>query len=63
MRKNKVSQDDLIAATKEMAGDLIDADLGGHVIKKTYSTPGSWEKFGRKNNRCNQVWASMDLLV
>jgi hypothetical protein len=32
MRRNKVTDDDLIAATEEMADDLIDADLGGHVV-------------------------------
>lgn len=37
MRKSKVSDDDLIAATLEMAGGLIDADWGGHVIKKNVS--------------------------
>jgi hypothetical protein len=32
MRRNKVTDDDLIAATEEMEDGLIDADLGGHVV-------------------------------
>jgi hypothetical protein len=34
MRKNKVTQEDLLDATQEMVNGLIDADLGGYVVKK-----------------------------
>ena len=34
MRKSKVSQQNIVAAAAEMAEGLIDADLGGHVVKK-----------------------------
>jgi len=63
MRKHKASHDDLIAATGEMASGLIDADLSRHVIKKRVTLQGPWKEFGRKNNCCNPVWASIDLLV
>jgi hypothetical protein len=48
MRKNKVSHADLIAATQEMASGLIDADLGGHVIKKRLALQGRGKSSGAR---------------
>lgn len=33
MRKNKIAHKELFSAASEMAEGLIDADLGGHVVK------------------------------
>lgn len=58
MRRNKVVDDDLFAATEEMVAGLIDADLGGHIVKKRVALQGRGKssgartivatKFGRK---------------
>jgi hypothetical protein len=48
MRKNKVSHDDLIVATREMADGLFDADLGGHVIKKRVALRGRGKSSGAR---------------
>ena len=48
MRKSKVSHTDLIAATQEMVGGLIDADLGGHVIKKRVALQGRGKSSGAR---------------
>ena len=34
MRKNKIAHQELFSAAAEMAEGLIEADLGGHVVKK-----------------------------
>ena len=34
MRKNKIAHQELFSAAAEMSQGLIDADLGGHVVKK-----------------------------
>lgn len=34
VRKNKIAHQELFSAAAEMAQGLIDADLGGHVVKK-----------------------------
>lgn len=48
MRRNKVTDNDLIAATEEMADGLIDADLGGHVVKKRVALQGRGKSSGAK---------------
>jgi len=40
MRKTALSDKDLLAAVAEMEAGLIDADLGGGVIKKRVALPG-----------------------
>ena len=48
MRRNKVTDHDLIAATEEMADGLIDADLGGHVVKKRVALQGRGKSSGAR---------------
>jgi hypothetical protein len=40
MRKTELSEQALCVAVREMAAGLVDADLGGGVIKKRISMPG-----------------------
>ena len=40
MRKAGLSDRALLDAVSEMAQGLIDADLGGHVVKKRIALPG-----------------------
>ena len=40
MRKTELSNDALRQAVQEMSNGLIDADLGGHVLKKRIALPG-----------------------
>lgn len=48
MRKNKVSSDDLLVATEEMADGQIDADLGGHIVKKRVALQGRGKSSGAR---------------
>ncbi len=48
MRKNKVAQEDLLDATKEMVSGLIDADLGGYVVKKRLALRGRGKSSGAR---------------
>ncbi len=48
MRKNKVSQDDLLTATQEMVNDLIDAYLCGYVVKKRLALHGRGKSSGAR---------------
>ena len=48
MRKNKVSQEDIAAAAAEMTEGLIDADLGGHVVKKRVALGGRGKRSGAR---------------
>ena len=48
MRRSKVTDHDLIAATEEMADGLIDADLGGHVVKKRVALHGRGKSAGAR---------------
>jgi hypothetical protein len=48
MRKNKVSPDDLVIATQEMADGLVDADLGGHIVKKRVALQGRGKSSGAR---------------
>ena len=40
MRKTELSNEALRQAVQEMSNGLIDADLGGHVLKKRVALPG-----------------------
>ncbi|MBI5751458.1 MAG: type II toxin-antitoxin system RelE/ParE family toxin [Hydrogenophilales bacterium] len=40
MRKTELTNEALRQAVQEMASGLIDADLGGHVLKKRVALPG-----------------------
>ena len=40
MRKTELTNEALRHAVHEMTGGLIDADLGGHVLKKRVALPG-----------------------
>ncbi|MGH8676244.1 MAG: type II toxin-antitoxin system RelE/ParE family toxin [Burkholderiales bacterium] len=40
MRKAELTDDDLCAAVSEMERGLIDADLGGGIVKKRVRLPG-----------------------
>lgn len=44
LRKIGLSDRQLIAATAEMQRGLIDADLGGHVVKKRVALPGQGKR-------------------
>jgi hypothetical protein len=44
LRKSGLSDRQLIAATAEMQRGLIDADLGGHVVKKRVALPGQGKR-------------------
>ena len=46
MRKSKVNQEDLIIAIQEMADGLIDAHLGGHLVKKRVALQGRGKSAG-----------------
>ena len=48
MRKNKVAQEDLLDATQEMVSGLIDADLGGYVVKKRLALHGRGKSSGAR---------------
>lgn len=44
MRKTGLTDDTLRAAVDEMCKGLIDADLGGHVVKKRIALPGQGKR-------------------
>lgn len=46
MRKVGVSDGALSAAVDEMARGLVDADLGGHLVKKRVALPGQGKRGG-----------------
>ena len=48
MRKNKITQEDLLDATQEMVNGLIDADLGGYVVKKRLALHGRGKSSGAR---------------
>ena len=48
MRKNTLSQKDLLEATQEMVSGLIDADLGGYVVKKRVALHGRGKSSGAR---------------
>ncbi|MCF4143111.1 MULTISPECIES: type II toxin-antitoxin system RelE/ParE family toxin [Dethiosulfovibrio] len=44
MSKNRINNDSIIAAVKEMESGLIDADLGGYICKKRIPLPGQGKR-------------------
>ena len=46
MRKTGLSNHALIEAVSEMESGLVDADLGGHVVKKRVALPGQGKRGG-----------------
>jgi hypothetical protein len=48
MKRSGVTDRALWAAVLEMAGGLIDADLGGHVVKKRVALPGQGKRGGAR---------------
>jgi hypothetical protein len=46
MRKSNVSEADIVAAAQEMVQGLIDADLGGHLVKKRVALRGRGKSAG-----------------
>lgn len=48
MRKSGVRDDDLCSAVVEMQDGLVDADLGGGVLKKRVALPGKGKRGGAR---------------
>lgn len=48
MRKSGLTDDALCNAVSEMAQGLIDADLGGHIVKKRIALPGKGKSGGAR---------------
>lgn len=48
MRKTELTDAALCAAIREMTQGLIDADLGGHVLKKRVAVPGRGKSGGTR---------------
>jgi hypothetical protein len=48
MRNNKIAHQELFSAAAEMAQGLIDADLGGHVVKKRVALGGRGKRSGAR---------------
>lgn len=48
MRKSELTNAALCLAVQEMAAGLIDADLGGHVVKKRVALPGRGKSGGAR---------------
>ena len=48
MRKNKIAHQELFSAAAEMAQGLVDADLGGHVVKKRVAVGGRGKRSGAR---------------
>jgi hypothetical protein len=48
MKRTGLSDDVLVAAAMEMSQGLIDADLGGHVVKKRIALPGQGKRGGAR---------------
>ena len=48
MRKSGLSDDALSAAVSEMASGLVDADLGGYLVKKRVPLPGKGKRGGAR---------------
>jgi len=46
--KEGLSDEALLAAVEEMEGGLIDAELGGHVVKKRVALPGRGKRGGAR---------------
>ena len=50
MRKTGLTDEALSDAVDEMARGLVDADLGGHVVKKRVALPGKGKSGGARTN-------------
>ena len=48
MKRSGMTDGALLAAVLEMAQGLIDADLGGHVVKKRVALPGQGKRGGAR---------------
>lgn len=48
MRKSGLSDDALSEAVSEMVHGLVDADLGGHLVKKRIALPGKGKRGGAR---------------
>lgn len=48
MRKSQVTNADILAATQEMVEGLIDANLGGHLVKKRVALRGRGKSAGAR---------------
>lgn len=48
MRKSGLTDDALCDAVAEMSQGLVDADLGGHVVKKRVALPGQGKRGGAR---------------
>ncbi len=48
MRKTALTDEALCLAVQEMADGLIDADLGGHIVKKRVALPGRGKSGGAR---------------
>lgn len=48
MRKAGLTDDALCKAVSEMSQGLVDADLGGHVVKKRVALPGQGKRGGAR---------------
>jgi hypothetical protein len=45
-RQNNISDASLVSAVERAVGGVIDADLGGHVIKQRVARPGQGKRGG-----------------
>lgn len=59
MRKAELTDDALCDAVSEMAQGLVDADLGGHVVKKRVALPGQGKRGGARCHRGYQDGGSL----
>ncbi len=48
MRKSELTDEALCLAVEEMAAGLIDAELGGHIVKKRVALPGRGKSGGAR---------------
>ncbi len=48
MRKTELSDEALCAAVEEMVAGLVDADLGGNIVKKRVGLPGRGKRGGAR---------------
>jgi len=54
-KKEKLPDSSLVAAVEEMEQGLVDADLGGHVMKKRVALPGRGKSGGARTIIAYQV--------
>jgi hypothetical protein len=59
MRKSQVTDLDILGATEEMVQGLIDANLGGHLVKKRVALRGRGKSAGARTivaTKFEQLW-------